>query len=285
MEQGFNPRLLFTKTGNLMAFTTGSDACAEHEIGSNRLQRRLTAATHSLDEWADLYRHNATVQIQPLLERKRIAAEKAKEHIEFITHEGTEETAMLFSTERGNVPTLSFPSFKSELRDPDIAAAWDERDFAIKVRGKKYCKALRQMYEAMLNGDAYFGGTFLQARGSLQLEGLVFVNYRYLDDESKSKVKSAQEDFIANIQLKARGNIIQLYADMRQECHKHDIPGFLWETRFDSETGDVLYSINPRVGVTQNHYGPYRRQELLDWAATGYKAPLGTVERLQDCPA
>lgn len=50
MRKGYEPAMFLDKKGRMFGFCTGSDACAEHEQGSNSMQESLCRKKGLSDE-------------------------------------------------------------------------------------------------------------------------------------------------------------------------------------------------------------------------------------------
>lgn len=286
MRHGYHARLAFSNSGNLVAFGTGSDACAEHEIGSRELQDALSNGYAGDDKLLAQLRAGQTVsQFPSVIERKRIC--KNLDRIQFIEVPGTEEQppqAILGYVDGGTnlmyfKKELEFAHFASDA-DKDVSGAWCADSFAIRVRGKKYVKALKGFYEALKAGHVAFAGTFYRETfGSDRLNGVILADMRYLDDVSRANMAAAQTKYESELRLKARDDSRPLMHEMSKLAGPRWQHSFLHvSARWKNEVGgEVVYHLNPGREMKAQFGGPYTRQQLLDWAKAGYDTPLAPL--------
>jgi hypothetical protein len=274
MRKGFYPQLVFTNSGNLVGIATGSDATTEHEIGIQPLLCAMTSS--SVDEEAVVTQlkgvFSALVKYPNLAESRRIT--RLPESFQYVETEGKDgQPEAWLGVCNGNITNwgrteLEFPHPHSfSERDMDVAAAYSDRDFGIRVRGKKYVKALRGFHEAMKAGDVMFGGLFFE-RPKMHLSGLVLVNRKFLGDEDKASLAKAQRDLESKLRLKARDDTRELAQQMYKMTGRD--PGYLWVRWADAEEKSISYYLNPGYGIKADYGGPYTRQQLLDWAGANY---------------
>lgn len=300
MEPSYDPRLIFTRKGNLVAIVTDSVACTEHEEGSKPLQDALCnhfeARAVINARLAKRVRANPSapdftgIAFPDLLESKRIV--KNPEGLQFfaIEQDGREPEAVLGYVPYGKLsdvvgisPAPSFAagspsqsyvlSFREFGRgDKDLAAAWDSGSFAVRVRGKKYVKALRDFYDAMLNKKVAFAGTFMQGVAEYgRLSGLVLADTRYISDECKRNVKKVEEEQASELRLEARADVEGLRAELFALVGYIGYISPRWMDRSEREVG---YRVRPTDGVNIEPVGPYTKEQLLEWAKNGGKVRL-----------
>lgn len=276
MRKGYEAKLVFSNSGNLVAISTGSDACAEHECGSHALQSHLSTAYDEQESLVKKLRAGEPVSYPKLKDLKRIS--KFPKGLQFIEVPGTDsqepEAFMGYAahelTEYAN-RELSF-SFSSR-GDKNVAGAWDSQTFAIRVRGKRYVKALKGFYQALLEGKCMFGGTFFRKED--YLSGVVLVNATYVDDASWKALEQAQHEYESGLRLKARDDTRELYQEMiALSGSKGYYFGHVWVKWADAAEDSVDYCLNPGYNVKADYLGPYTRQQLLDWAKAGYSYQL-----------
>lgn len=281
MRHGYHARLAFSESGNLIGFGTGSDACAEHEIGSELMQQAMSSAFDSDDSIITALKAGQQVVYPSTADRKRI--HKNLDRIEFIEISGRTPDeppqAILGFWEGGE--TLA--AFKRELEfcegsdaDKDVSGAWDESSFAIRVRGEKYVKALREFHAAMKGGRVLFAGTFLEC--GVPLSGVVLADMRYLPEEARKAMADADAKFVSAIRLRATADAPKLLAEMQELARVSvgDI-GYLWAVWGDKDESQIRYVINPSYSMRKhlgNYHGPYTREQLLAWARTEFKGEL-----------
>jgi hypothetical protein len=171
---------------------------------------------------------------------------------------------------------LVFSTWTSPTHDNDVAGAWDERSFAIRVRGARYVTALRRFYEDLRQGQVMFAGSFFE-RPSRHLTGVILANTRYLTPEDRETLALAQTRHESMMRLKARDDSAQLMHEMREAAGGRGHFGHIWILWKDAAESDVLYGLNPGWQV-KAQYGRYTRAELLMWAAGNYAHELGRRE-------
>jgi hypothetical protein len=275
MRRGTNPRLLWDAEGHLVAFGTGSDACAEHECGSRPMLQALTDGVQQNDALVDALRQARTVVYPSLLEQRRIVRHDLLQFIEVpATAEARCEAYFGFArcplTECRNELNFPHPAFSRGM-NVDLAGAWSENSFAIRVRGEKLVTALRDFYQDVRKGHGVFAGLFL--RGAM-LTGVVVANERRLTEEHRAGLSRAQAEYESKLRLRSRDDSAALAREMMAVHPKgashSSAPGYLWAVWADKEESEVRYALNPGYGIPADYCGPYTRQQLLDWAASGY---------------
>jgi hypothetical protein len=263
MRRGYESKLVFSKSGNLVAFATGSDHCAEHECGSKPLMSALTDSRVS-EEWALAELRKGKTPVYPdILESKRISS--FPQQLQFIVTAGDVPEAWL------GYDRHTLTDYSNELRfydlkdqDPNVAGAWDERSFAIRVRGKKYVKALKAFHQSLLAGNVAFAGTFFKRDGD-RLGGVVLADLTKVSDDDRKAVKVAQEKMESGLRLKARSEADVLTRTLAEALGRY--VGFLWPVWKDHQVdGEVVYAMNPGYDINADYYGPYTKEQLLNWA-------------------
>lgn len=286
MRRGYDANLLFSNQGNLVAISTGSDACAEHECGSRPL---LSALCNQVDEGNAIVNKLAAgepVEFPHIADIKRIS--KLPAELQFIEDHSNPDAPEAFlgyarQDLREYKNELNFPSDSFVKRDINVAGAWDERSFAVRVRGAKYVKALKEFYQAMVDGKVLFAGTILEDRAKVRLSGVILANSQFISDADKAKMKTAQLEYEASLRLQAKDDSASLVAEMRKLS---GMPNYhfgllwvqwadrLWMKREDPREPEVVYGLNPGYDVKADYLGPYTRQQLLDWAKSGFSYKL-----------
>lgn len=273
IRRGFDAKLVFSNSGNLIAISTGSDACTEHEQGSKPLQSALCTAFDQDKSLIERLRQGEVVDYPQLAETKRLT--KQLDKVQFILNEEADvpEAILGYSAyplSRFVQTELSFPGFSG---DTNVAGAWSDDSFAIRVRGKRYVKALQGFYKALLAGKVMFGGTFF--RLDMHLAGVVLVNSTFIDDESKKAVKEAQLKYESDLRLKAKDDTNELFKEMREVSGMPNYYfGHLWVRWLDADESGVGYFLNPSYQAEAEYGGPYTREQLLYWAKSGFSYRL-----------
>lgn len=282
MRQGFDAQLVFSKSGNLVAFATGSDATTEHEIGIKPLLSCMTQGPGNEDELVRKLKSpllRRFVRYPDLLEAKRIV--NLPPQYQFIVTNTTAGPEAWLGV--ANQPLtqwereLPLHERFSKFSDPNVVGAYDDRSFALRVRGDKYVKALKQFDAALRAGDGVFAGTFFE-RPKLHLRGLLLANRKFLSDEDKAAIAKAQAKWESGLRLAARDDSRQLYQQLLEVSGRRHI-GYLWAKWADPEESGVVYGLNPDHDTPADYLGPYTREQLLDWARARLAYRLSPLPR------
>ena len=269
MRRGFDPMLIFTNSGNLVAIATGADACTEHECGSKPMLEALCAQPADDAKVIAALKGGKTVMYPNLLESRRIT--RLPNTLQWLeSAQAGKEPEACFGL--ANSPLdfkrheLEFFNHASGTRDKDVAGAWNESSFAIRVRGQKYVAALREFYKALREGKVAFAGLFFK-RDRVHLSGVILADTRYLSDEDRTAIVIAQQKHESSLRLKARSESDQLMYELSTELRATHIGGigFLWPIWSDANETAVVYGFNPGYRVNADYYGPYTKDELLAW--------------------
>ena len=302
MRQGLSPQVVMTKKGQIYAIATGSDACAEHEMGAKSLLSALcheardeavvvsalkarTPIFSRFDKGGEIAAEGA-LSYPDLLESKRLA--KNLDALKFVERsDGTPEALLYFAPfEVGfDHPELVFPGRQTFLGENiNLAGAWDERSFALRVRGDLQVKALREFYQALMEQKVIFGG-LLDDEALNRFNGIVLVNTQLLSPSMRQSILNAQAKWESALRLKALDDARDLTDQMQRAAAQSVLtkskgaitnlsPGHLWVRWADKEESAIVYCLNPGYGIKADYLGPYTREQLLDWARTGYAYPL-----------
>lgn len=294
MRKGDHAKLLFAQNGEMLGFATGSDACTEHECGSKRLLAALCAqdsyeslVIETLRRGAPVLSRCATPMDDPeaalypdLLTSKRIV--KTPKDLRFKERNGETPEAILsccYDKSPFDHPELQYSRYVADYDDPNVVGAWCESEFALRVRGADYVAALRHFHQAMLEGRTLFAGTFLQHSGGEngRMSGVIIANEDHLNDDHRAAIKVAQLGYERGLRLKARDDSSALLREMGSLAGGRN-PGYLWAQWQDDQESAVVYGLNPGFGVKADYLGPYRREQLLAWAKSGYAYQLSRKE-------
>lgn len=168
------------------------------------------------------------------------------------------------------------PTLESSGRDPNVAAAFSNRDFGIRVRGAKYVRALRDFHRTMTEGDVMFAGLFFE-RSDFHLEGLLLANRKFLGDRDKAQLAQAQRNWESSLRLKALANTEELSQQMRKIAGRS--PRNLGAKWLDEAQTSIGYYLSSGNGVREDFGGPHTREQLLDWAKAGYSYFLEPLQK------
>ena len=126
MRSGDYTKLLFSQNGNLIAISTGSDCCTEHEWGIANIMSDLCD------------RDNPRYS-----EKHRIT--KTPPELRFINGGTSEFPEAILSFSKHAVDfdhhELTLNTYYS-FADKDAISAWCDSEFAIRVRGEEVCKGI-----------------------------------------------------------------------------------------------------------------------------------------------
>jgi hypothetical protein len=307
MRKGYNPELVFDKKGNIFAIATGSDACAEHEVGSAAMQRVLCTGFAGKDSnvEATLIKQLREADKEPglmarllNLDKKPVAfpdllAQKIINNnlgdIHFV--EGVDErlkqpVGLLWFSERHHTPDVNYRELAIFDKEATCAGAWDERSFAFKVVGDKLIAKLRAFAEKLKAGQGCFAGLFL-AGGTPRLGGVIIALHTELRPEHRAAIAKAQKEYEDNMLLKARSRLDELNAlayprQGKREAHWQS-PGYLWPVWKDQVVGgEVMYALNPSYGVDAAYLGPYSFEQIAQWIRAEKKFKLVPAHRTEE---
>lgn len=278
MRKGFEPKLFFTRRGELLAFSTGSDACAEHECGTAPMQAHLSLFSDSqvLEGLALEARNGKVVKIPGLEQRKGI--KKNLQDIKFFETkdvDGCDIGLLLFSPKQHiERSTDIHPWILNELRFFDkheVSGAWDDESFAIAVKGTKNISALKAFHARLQAGNGIFAGTFLKEGEFSSAGGVCIAVTDLFRPEHRAGMNAAQAEFEKKFKLETLSRVKELNALM--QAKKDGIaPGYIWATWKDDE---VAYFVNPNYEAKNyiSSFTHYSFEALRDWikSPTKYK--------------
>ncbi len=275
MRKGFEPRLVFTRAGNLVAIATGSDACAEHEQGAKPLLNALASYSDEDDALVAALRAGKSVSYPSIFDKARISKQPAE--LQFVERlKGDVPEAILGLSRQVLDWSDRELDYGWNMRDEPqaVAGAWESSSFAVRVRGAKHVKALRSFYEDLWAGRCYFGGKFYEAPGGERLGGVVLVNGKFLGDDTKERVTKAQALYESNLRLKAKDDVAELHRELqaifKSNAHLSSMNlGYFWVVWSNGPDSEIRYALNPGYRVKAQYWGPYTREQILDWARAG----------------
>lgn len=304
MRKGFDAALVFDEQGEIFAFGTGSDATSEHEQGSKKMQDALCDPANArppagkftllLEQWGvtkrpplsddeliAALRAGKSVQYPELLLRKSLCRNLDKLH--FVTGTENGQPVVLFGFSPSGLRVLPIDHPELRMREGvNTSGAWDDREFAIKVRGEELVAKLKRFTDAVKAGDGLFAGTFLRQIGDVFLSGVIVARHSKLTLEHQADIAKAQKDWEANLRLKARSRVEELQALSRgrdKPRHVH-LPGFIWPVWTDGPDSDIVYALNPSYEKYGRYFGPYEFDELKKWILAEEKYQLTPIERV-----
>ena len=298
MRRGFDAKLALSKAGTLVAISTGSDACAEHETGSAVLMGSLTGGqAMNAKAYAVSIRKKPGTKLRDLVGvalsyPDLIESRTIRSNLDKIVFdkrgEGDQVEAVLgfsalsewsFGQQAGSGTGASAAELWNDQelswgyrKDEEVVGAWDSRSFAVRVRGKVNVARFAEFAKVMKAGGCVFAGTFLDRWKGQSLGGVIIARRDRLPDECKAAIQKAQLEFEQNVRLNLKSRSDEL-SKIVQETKTS--PGYLWPVWKDHEVdGEVVYALNPSYGVKAPYYGPYTFEELQRWMRAGGSGKL-----------
>jgi hypothetical protein len=303
MRKGIKAALVLDEDGEIFAISTGSDAAAEHEAGSKPMQRALCQPTLKqpepgllgklaqacgLAEPAPLtdeqlvaaLRKGEEVAYPALIDRKAIQHNRDKLHYAVGKEKGEPVAVFGYSSRGPDACRVDHGELQFYPNDT-YAGAWDEREFAFKVRGKEMVDKLKRFAEKAQAGDAVFAGTFLEDLEGTRLSGVIIAVKSGIGPQHQAAIDKAQRDWEASLRLKAKARVDELIVmSRRSDARPHAAsPGHIWPVWTNGSDSDVAYALNPGYQVKAEYWGPYTFEELEQWilAETKYHLKPNTL--------
>lgn len=206
LRKGYDSKLIFDRKARLIGFSTGSEACSEHECGSNTLQASLCSGFESLNGKIDRHlnsiKANAPLSDQICLDTvyktKRIDKPGSILFEEF--SENGESFGMIYfgaslADAKREILPISFAG-----RPLDCSGGWDKSSFAFAVRGQKLISKLKDLFQRIQSNESMFAGTFYEEKGVLHA-GVLIIDRSSLRPEDRQRLKKAD--------VKAKENLIK----------------------------------------------------------------------------
>lgn len=303
MRKGFNAVVVLDKDGEIFAISTGADAAAEHENGSKPMQRALCqpllkqpepglmgklAQACGLAEPAPLtdeqlvaaLRKGQAVTYPALIDRKAIQHNLDKLH--YVEGKEKGEPVAVFGYSPRGLDVVRVDQHELQLYPNEkYAGAWDEREFAFKVRGTEMVDKLKRFAAKAQSGDAVFAGTFLEDLDGTRLSGVIIAVKSGIGPQHQAAIDKAQRDWEAGLRLKAKARVDDLnIMSRRSDTRPHAAsPGHIWPVWTNGPDSDVAYALNPGYQVKAEYWGPYTFEELEQWilAETKYHLKPATL--------
>lgn len=262
MRRGYDPKLILDRKGNIVGFSAGSDACAEHEVGTEKMQRDLCSQAGQTicpitgklvnkrefervakgsaglrdvgsREFFDAYfLSKKEIQFPSILEGKRITENLKKIRTEhFKDAEGQPCLALLYNASDWDVDQIK--QFHKPLRqtpgfDGLLNGAWGEGAFAFAVKGEKHIKKFEPFCESVMKGNAMFAGTFSESLDGQNHAGVTLYLYDALRPEHHTAIREAQKKYEESLLTKSASFVIadlfKTYPDLQRRLEH----SFLW---------------------------------------------------------
>lgn len=281
MRKGYGSQILLDANGGLIAFATGADFCAEHEMGSQPLMSELTSQVDVSDSVVQQLKAGTLKAYPQLRDLKRFDYKRAAKRPQLQFHHlevpGKPPEVLFGYSDAKLLDLLGMLTFTSSSReDQSISGAWDEGNFAIRVRGETYVNAMLGFRKSLEEGHGLFAGTFIKENPNpdayrRQLTGVIIGDETRFTPEIDAAIEDAQKTFEKSLRLKAFGDIENVRRAVYEAGHrKGHSTSFLhiWAAWASDADETIAYRVNTgRIGCS----GFYSKEALIEWAAAGYE--------------
>lgn len=280
MRRGNTPTINLDQHGEIVAISTGSDFCSEHEGGSETMLSTLCSGHAAAGGEADaklisILRDGGVPDFPRLIDRK--AMDRNLDHLSFTeSRDGrvNKATATITFHSSNRTPNIDNPELSLRNDGGQLAGAWDNRSFAFKVAGDELVNKLRRFYDQLLAGDGIFAGTFLINDAA---SGVVVALQRKLGPGDLLNIEEAQSKWESDLLLRAKSRLEDLN-DLFSRKSVHPFarsPGYIWPVWRDYIVGgEVVYGLNPTNDRVGPYFGPYEFDQLRDWILAETKTKL-----------
>jgi hypothetical protein len=258
MRRGSKPEWMVNlDNGDLIGVNLSADFTAEHEFGIKDLNSMLG------------------IKDDPSvigIERRRITPDPKV----IFWNEDKDEASLVIASDRRSVRENSELKFYESYEDgkkkklkENLSAAWSNNDLGIRVSGEKNIKKLKQIYEAILAGDA---AIWLGGAGVLRNAGLVIGIISNMPAESLKVMADADSDRVRLNEASDNTGIIKKLQNFNTEHYdkgSYNSPcGYFacspaWNKNHDSKY-KVVYWLNP-MQQDKNNFGWYTVEQLEEW--------------------
>lgn len=239
MRRAHEPKWLYNSAGDVLCLAMGSDFCAEHEWGVERMQRKF-ACDDTLDGVA-----RRTITKVPedlrLIEEKQYLALFLNPYESFYKQPG--EWIKTYLVRRGDEP---------------ITTAWDESQFGIVAYGEKDQKNLRTLWEAFQRKDVAFWpniGAFHTGGG------LIFA---IVSNVAETEKKTMLDSDLDRKKLKKAAEDTGIEEKLRRAGKKFMALSPRWKGKENKTKYPVVFWLNPMDMDAK--YGTFTVEELDQWA-------------------
>lgn len=248
----------FSRKGNLQGLRTGADACAEHEVGIDRIHKAfgLELGRTGLDRYK--------VQVVP-------------DRLVCFEHQGY--VCLLLDSNEVSRPEVICEYFLTMTAEGQPVIAWDEKGFfiAVPLSDRKKARAIRDLWSAFQDGDIYLGGPFskkMTGHGGIG----IFIASKLPDAEIRK----------ANERLRRKADRARLlekavqregFEKIQKKLQKAGKHWFVLTPKRIDDDGNVRYWLNPRS--MNCYFGWVSIQDLKDWLEGRGKIPKVNVESQQ----
>lgn len=292
MRKGYDASLVFDEDGEIFAISTGSDACSEHEWGSDPLQRMLCEGfvgrgSGKDEEIIQALRDGASPAglFPDLLGQKRINQNLHRIRLsEGVDARSKRPAAVLWVSTTNDEMSVNHREL-AVWGDDEQVGAWGQDGFAFKVIGQELVENLKKFARALMDGEGCFAGAFLKEESRGWLSGVVVALPAKFTPQDLEGVKKEQERYESAMLLRSRSRVEELHALVHAAREKAEqdkkstrhlrLPGYIWPIWRDNEVGgEVRYGLNPDCGTQAKFRGPYTFEQLSDWILAEKKYPL-----------
>lgn len=278
MRRGDKAGLVYDRKGNIFGIFTGSDACSEHEWGTEPLQSFACSGFKTVSDLSSEYKKMGK---EPFLEEIPAVADlkSINNNIsEFILVEREGHTT-IYSSKRHQ----QFESWEDrELnrhRNEDATAAWNDKEFAFRVYGEKLSKKLKIFFDALKTNDCIFAGALTSSKdfSDARASGIMVARKSMLRPEHHELLKFSHKKLFEDVLLDYHSKVesIQTFCQGKKKHIGHIWP--IWKSGVGSE---VVYRINPSYDFQNkiSYSGPYTENAIIEWVNSGCIEKMKTIE-------
>lgn len=269
MRNSFRGSPLLNEKGEFAAWNLGADYCAEHEWGIKKLQALFGISGEETVFGIDRRRVRQVPTDAVLFVQGRVRATLViGDEVQYARKWGTPEEVEKRLTELTDrfKPWRRYSDYKTKKYTVEPTTAWDDGSFVISVEGKDAVKQLKELHDALVNGD---GAVWLGGGGVFENAGLVIgivsrfdqknLDLMYNTDKERYEVKQYVKKIGIEDRLTKAGK--KWYALSPGDVLKSRV-GNAGEIKTKY---DVMFWLNPQEQSIYNH-GWFTVEELEQWA-------------------
>lgn len=252
---------LLAKDGTLQGLCLGYDGCAEHEGGIQLLESRLGVPRPEfrIGPADRRIHHPEKLKLYEYMRKPHDKRRKPYPALLLLCGEASTWGAPLPAQDLAaqcDVPLYGDPVEKQHQPSSDLSTAWDERSFAVHVRGDENIARLRAIFEAAQRGDLALTSS---GSGWLDRHGIFLVILSGMTSEQVREVTERDEAYRELI-LAARATGIE--DQLRAAGKKWFALSPAWR---DPRKEQVDFFLNPQ-GQDRYNFGWFTVEELRQWA-------------------
>lgn len=248
----------------IIGIALGFDFCAEHEFGLNDLSAALALPEGEMRGLESRKIHALPKNFKfKKFKRSLKDKSKPKEDCAVLVCFAT-ESYMGLSIDRQITQTIKAVSFWTDPGDKwydekkhNIIAAWDEKSFAIVVRGAANIETLKRVYEAFKRYDIVVAPG--KNVGFLRSFGLTFVIDSMIDEKTRAQVLENDLEHIRLLQAAKDTGVEALLKEAGLSWYA------LSPAWTDSDKTQVKFFLNP-CEQKRHDFGWFSVEELRAWA-------------------